>query len=1385
MKKLYTFAFLILSSAIFAQASDSFLYTGAVTANGWGTVSGTAGQIVTSAGSLTYPGVTSAGNKTSIVAGNSEDISLTSALALTGDAYYSALINLPNTTGLAANTTNGAYSLMFGTLSTTAQPTYVTFPGRLYIKSGALANTFSLGILNGAGGTAAPTFSAANYNINTTYMVVVKFNFTTNTASLFVNPTLGATEGTATVTNATGTAAAPAQINGFIIRQAGTGTAGTGNVEIDEIKMGNTWASVMPVVPSTSTVPLPTASSQSFCNAATAAELVATGIAGATISWFDVATGGTALTAATALASGTYFVSQTTAESTVTVATGFAAPFGVAVQADSKILVADTNNNAIMRMNADGTGSVALGSGFLHPLGVAVQADGKILVADTNNNEIKRMDADGTSIVTLGSGFNLPTSIAVQADGKIVVADYNNNAIKRMDADGTNIVAVGSGFTMPSGVTIEADGKILVSDSSNNISRMNADGSGIVTVGSGFNNPAGVAVQADGKIIVADYNNNAIKRMNADGSSIETVGTGLSAPYGIALQSDGSLLVADSGNNAIKKITLVNTSDRLSVPVSVITTPAPTAAAQTFCGSRTVANLVATGTALKWYADNTTTTALSSTDAIATGTYYVSQTTNNCESIRTMVDVTVNITPPPTASAQTFCSGKTVADLVGTGTVLRWYTALTGGAALPAATALTTATYYVSQSVNACRSTRTAVSITVIAPTAAPTAIAQTFCGSKTVADLVATGTDILWYATNTSTTALASTDAIATGTYYVTQTLNACESTRTAVLITVDVTAPPTATAQTLCGTKTVADLVATGTALNWYADNTTTTALLTTDVVATGTYYVSQTLNTCESVRTSVAVTVNFTAAPTAAAQTFCGSKTIADLVASGSALRWYASDTSTIILVATDAITTGTYYVSQSQNSCRSTRTPVSVTVNITAAPTAAAQNFCGSKTVADLVATGTTLKWYTTNTITIPMTSTAVIASGTYYVSQTLNGCESTRTAVAVTVNTTAAPAAAAQILCGTKTVADLVANGNGLKWYADNTTATALASTAAIVTSTYFVSQTVNTCESTRTSVAVTVNTTPAPSAEAQTFCGSKTVADLVATGSALKWYADNTTTTALASTTALATGTYFVSQTLNACESSRASIAVTLTNTNAPIATAQTYCGSRTVADLSAVGANLHWYADNTTSTALASTAAVTTGTYFVSQTLNACESTRASVAVTVNITAAPTGNATQDIPVAILTDATLAQLVVSPSNVTWYANLTDALAGIMALTNTTVLTSGSTYYAVNNANGCPSTPFAVTVTVTLGAEAFDAVSFNYHPNPTAGILNLSCSNVISEVCVINVLGQEMRNLKTNANELQIDLTLLPAATYFVKVVSAGTSQTVKVVKGN
>ena len=71
----------------------------------------------------------------------------------------------------------------------------------------------------------------------------------------------------------------------------------------------------------------------------------------------------------------------------------------------------------------------------------------------------------------------------------------------------------------------------------------------------------------------------------------------------------------------------------------------------------------------------------------------------------------------------------------------------------------------------------------------------------------------------------------------------------------------------------------------------------------------------------------------------------------------------------------------------------------------APTASAQSFCSSAnaTVANLVPSGSGIQWYANATGGTALASTTVLTSTTYYVSQIINGCESARTSVTVSLN----------------------------------------------------------------------------------------------------------------------------------------------------------------------------------------------------------------------------------------------------------------------------------------------------------------------------------------------------------------------------------------------
>lgn len=153
------------------------------------------------------------------------------------------------------------------------------------------------------------------------------------------------------------------------------------------------------------------------------------------------------------------------------------------------------------------------------------------------------------------------------------------------------------------------------------------------------------------------------------------------------------------------------------------------------------------------------------------------------------------------ASIQTFCiyNNATLADVAINGINIKWYSAATGGIALPLTTTLVNATtYYASQTVNTCESLRIPVAI-IIQNTMAPTgAASQQFCTTQnpTVALLQAQGTNVFWYTSATGGTALAADTPLVNGaTYYATQTINGCES-QTRLAVNVIIVTPATVVA-------------------------------------------------------------------------------------------------------------------------------------------------------------------------------------------------------------------------------------------------------------------------------------------------------------------------------------------------------------------------------------------------------------------------------------------------------------------------------------------------------------------------------------------------------------------------------------------------------------
>lgn len=87
------------------------------------------------------------------------------------------------------------------------------------------------------------------------------------------------------------------------------------------------------------------------------------------------------------------------------------------------------------------------------------------------------------------------------------------------------------------------------------------------------------------------------------------------------------------------------------------------------------------------------------------------------------------------------------------------------------------------------------------------------------------------------------------------------------------------------------------------------------------------------------------------------------------------------------------------------------------------------------------------------------------------------------------------------------------------------------------------------------------------------------------------------------------------------------------------------------------------------------------------------------------------------------------------------------------------------------------------TVDTTLGSNSFDTSNFVAYPNPVKDVLNLSYKSAISNVKVINLLGQEVVNAKANTNDVQVDMSTLNAGVYIVNVTVDDIVHSIKVIK--
>ena len=133
----------------------------------------------------------------------------------------------------------------------------------------------------------------------------------------------------------------------------------------------------------------------------------------------------------------------------------FDTPMAVAVDGDGNVLVADTFNDRIRRIAPDGRVMTLAGGAtgdadgpgeqarFDTPCGIAVDRQGRIWVADTRNDSLRELTAQGEVRTVLrpdpkddDADLRRPLALAAAPDGRLYIAVQNRGRVLVMAADG-------------------------------------------------------------------------------------------------------------------------------------------------------------------------------------------------------------------------------------------------------------------------------------------------------------------------------------------------------------------------------------------------------------------------------------------------------------------------------------------------------------------------------------------------------------------------------------------------------------------------------------------------------------------------------------------------------------------------------------------------------------------------------------------------------------------------------------------------------------------------------------------------------------------------------------------------------------------------------------
>ena len=277
----------------------------------------------------------------------------------------------------------------------------------------------------------------------------------------------------------------------------------------------------------------------------------------------------------------------------------FQHPHDLAIAKDGSLYIVDTDNNRIQHLSPDGkvlqvwgnfgdsTTSETPGGTFNQPWGIAIDHNGFIYVADTWNHRIQKFTEDGKFVKMWGyfgqgespTAFWGPRDIAIDNQNRLFISDTGNKRIVVFDSEGNYLSSFGQAgmqpgeFDEPVGLAFAPNGQLYVADTWNQRVQVfsideNLNFSFVTSwdiygwYGQSLDNKPYIAIDQNNHVFVTDPEAYRILEFTGEGNFIRYFGEfsqgadGFNLPTSIAIDQNGGLWISDTGNSRIMHFTL-------------------------------------------------------------------------------------------------------------------------------------------------------------------------------------------------------------------------------------------------------------------------------------------------------------------------------------------------------------------------------------------------------------------------------------------------------------------------------------------------------------------------------------------------------------------------------------------------------------------------------------------------------------------------------------------------------------------------------------------------------------------------------------------------------------------------------------------------------------